>query len=60
MLRSIIIGFAVAALLQAGVRTASSAPDRAVMAHTLNWTQLQSDGATFVRLVADGYTYLTH
>ena len=58
MLRSIIIGFAVAALLQVGVRTASPAPDLAVVAQNLNWTQLQCDGAVFVRLIADGYATL--
>jgi hypothetical protein len=59
MLRSIIIGFAVAALLQVGVRTASPAPDLAAVAQNLNWAQLQCDGAAFVRLVVDGYATLT-
>jgi hypothetical protein len=59
MLRSIIIGFAIAAILQLGVRTASPAPDLAVAAQSLNWTQLQCDGAALVRLFADGYNSLT-
>jgi hypothetical protein len=58
MLRSIIIGFAVATLLQVGGRTTSPAPDLAVVAQDLNRAQLQHDGVAFVRLIAEGYTTL--
>ena len=59
MLRSIIIGFAIAASLQLGVRTAPPAPELASTAQNLCWSQLQSDGAALVRIVADGLAHLT-
>ena len=59
MLRSIIIGFAIAALLQVGVRSGSPAPDLAAVAQHLTWAQVQSDSAAFLRLVVEGCRTLT-
>jgi hypothetical protein len=55
MLRSIVIGFAVAALLQIGVRSAAPAPD---LAYLTTWSQIECEAAAFTGALVDGVTSL--
>jgi hypothetical protein len=53
MLRSMIIGLAVAALLQAGVHTAAPAVNVSVASQKIDWVAVQA--RTLARLVCDSH-----
>ena len=57
MLRSMIIGLAIAALLQCGARSVASAHGVELAARKIDWVQIQSEALK--HLLADGYTLLT-
>lgn len=57
MLRSMIIGLAIAAVLQCGARTVASTHGVALAAQRIDWVQTQSEA--LAHLIADGYTLLT-
>lgn len=56
MLRSMIIGLAIAALLQAGARTVASSTDFSLAAKPIDWVQVQTNALG--HLLCDGYTRL--
>ncbi len=56
MLRSMIIGLAIAALLQVGARTLAPT-DSVSLARQIDWVQVQSKALS--RLACDGFTLLT-
>lgn len=56
MLRSMIIGLAIAALLQCGARPVASTHGVELAAHQIDWVQVQSEA--LAHLIADGYTLL--
>jgi hypothetical protein len=56
MLRSMIIGLAVAALLQLGARTVA-ATNGVALAQQIDWVEIQSNA--LAHLICDGHTFLT-
>lgn len=57
MLRSMIIGLAIAAMLQFGTRIAASS-DVSLAAQRIDWVQLQTKA--LARIVCDGYSFFVH
>jgi hypothetical protein len=57
MLRSMIIGLAIAALLQCGARTVASTHGIELAARQIDWVQIQSQALT--HLITDARTLLT-
>jgi hypothetical protein len=57
MLRSMIIGLAVAALLQVGVHYLSPAGSVALAAKRIDWVQVQTNA--LAHLIGNGFTSLT-
>lgn len=59
MLRSMIIGLAIAALLQVGVHVAPpTAASLAAAARQIDWIQLQSNA--LLHLISDSCTFVVH
>jgi len=59
MLRSILIGFALAALLQVGVHTASPAANLTSTAQGGDWSKLECSAAVLINFVTHGFTART-
>lgn len=57
MLRSMIIGIAIAAMLQVGTRTIAPDQHLTFAAQRIDWVQVQTNALG--RILCDGYTWLT-
>ncbi|GAA0567875.1 hypothetical protein [Rhizomicrobium electricum] len=58
MRRSMIIGLAIAALLQVGVHSVAPMTDVSLASHRIDWVVMQAN--TVTRILCDGYTFLVH
>lgn len=56
MRRSMIIGLAIAALLQLGSHSAAPAGGVSLASHRIDWVVMQANAVA--RVVCDGYTFL--
>jgi hypothetical protein len=53
-----IIGLAIAALLQVGVHSVAPMTDVSLASHRIDWVVMQAN--TVTRILCDGYTFLVH
>lgn len=58
MLRSMLIGLAVAAVLQVGAQEYAPVSASSLASHHVDWVRLQA--VTLARLVCDGCSFLVH